>query len=682
MKPINGTGGMLRWSDMPDDDCIAALMYLYSIHDTKNSSESGFTGFTKLDAGILCEIAERIQMGTAITERQLSLVKFKLNGYYRQLRDADISPYYTQWNLIRYEAAVPTTEWRKCTLIEDGETLKLEFSYDPSLIARVKKLSGRQFVKNRHEKYWKVPVTKLNIKQVMNLGFEIPKELKDALRSSYRTFDYSGMLMQLRPYQIAGADRLAGELKLNGLLADEMGLGKSAQALAALWARRKESFPALIVCPGSLKYNWAREAEMWLPDINVRVLNGRCIRNSYKCRNDYELTIINYDILADRGIENTSNFHTGWGRLLKEAGFRTVIFDECHKMKNPKAKRTMSILDMCQGIKNRIALSGTPIESRPIEFFTTLQIVAPKLFPNYWTYGTRYCGGVATDFGTKFTGATNTQELNEILTENCMIRRRKSDVLTELPPKQRQVIPVQIDMKQYKQQENALVSYLQANDGVIPSKDQSNVLAQIERCKQAAVLGKLKQAQEFIEDYLDTGKKLVVFATHTFTLDALETAFLGQTVRIDGSTALNKRQEVVDKFQIDPNCRLFLGNIKAAGVGLTLTAASDTLTLELGWTPGEHEQAEDRVHRIGQQSDSVMAYYMVAQDTIEQKIMELLDEKRKILSQVLDGEEVKQSSLLSELIKQYVPNTGIRKTVRRRSIPGVKNASGSSHTGR
>lgn len=663
MKPINGTGDILRWSDLPDDDCIAALMYLYQVHSYVEQSKGADTriaGFKSTDADFMCSIAERIQMNTPITERQLSLMKYKLNGYYKQLRGVDIGPYKTHWSLVRYETNAPTSSWRKCTLL-NADTMKLEFGYDPSLINRVKTLSGRKFVKTATQRYWTAPTSKLNIKQVLNMGFELPIELQTALKSTAKSYDYSGMLMQLRPYQIAGADRLAGELKLNGMLADEMGLGKSAQALAALWAKRKTAFPALIVCPGSLKYVWASEITKWLPDISVRVLNGRCNRQKYTYRNEYEITVINYDILADWGN------NAGWAQILKETGFQTAIFDECHKMKNPKAKRTMAILDMGKGIANKIALSGTPIESRPIEFFTTLQLVAPKLFPNYWTYGTRYCGGVQNGFGVKFNGASNTQELNDILTENCMIRRRKADVLTELPPKQRQVIPVQIDMRQYGDMEKSLVSFLQKSKGVMTAQDQANVLAQIERCKQAAVLGKLKQAQEFIENYLETGKKLVVFATHTFTLDALEGAFLGHCVRIDGSTAMSKREAIVNKFQTDKNTTLFLGNIKAAGVGLTLTTASDTLTLELGWTPGEHEQAEDRVHRIGQQADSVMAYYMIAKDTIEQKIMELLDEKRKILSQVLDGREVSQSSLLSELIKQYVPET---KKVRRRSIPG------------
>lgn len=657
MKPMFRTGNTIkRWSEETDDDCVAALMYLYKIQmmaDECKGVNSRQIGFTQIDTPFMTTVAERINADVPITERQLAVMKYKLNGYWRQLDGVDIEPYRTKWLLSRFDMTSDGSSFKKCVIMNDK--LRLYFSYDTSLISRIKKLSGRQFHSNKTEKYWTVPLNKLNVKQLQNMGFELPDEALAELTIKSQKFNYDGLLKKLRPYQKAGANRLAGELGMNGLLADEMGLGKSAQALAALWANRKTAFPALVVCPGSLKYNWAREAEMWLPDINVRVLNGQTKRKSYKCREPYEITIINYDILADRGIPGNLNFHKGWGALLKTAGFKTVIFDECHKIKNPKAKRTTSIMNMCQLIPNRIALSGTPIESRPIEFFTTLQLVAPKLFPNYWQFGVRYCGDVS-NYGVRFNGASNTQELNDILTDNCMIRRRKADVLADLPAKQRQVIPVQINMTEYEKAERMFVDMVADTDGHIDNEQRIGILAQIEKCKQAAVLGKMKQAIEFIENYLETGKKLVVFATHIFTLDMLQKEFKNISVRVDGSVTGLKRQQAVDKFQNDDNIKLFLGNIKAAGVGLTLTAASDTLTLELGWTPGEHEQAEDRVHRIGQKADSVMAYYMIAQGTIEQKIMQILDEKRVVLAQVLDGETVSQSSMLTALLDEYIEN--------------------------
>lgn len=670
MIPMNRTGNIRRWSEETDNDCVAALMYLYDVQMAAEQCKgvnNRLIGFTQIDTPFMTNIAERINADMPITERQLSVMKYKLNGYWRQLEGVNIEPYRTAWKLARFDIMPTEAGYKKCTI--QGDNLRLFFSYDTSLISRIKKLSGRQFHSNKKEKYWTVPINKLNLKQLQNMGFELPRELTKKLETKSKTFDYSGLLKQLRPYQIAGADRLAGELGMNGLLADEMGLGKSAQALAALWANRKTAFPALVVCPGSLKYNWAREAEMWLPDINVRVLNGQTKRNSYKCRDEYEITIINYDILADRGIPGNLNFHKGWGVLLREAGFKTVIFDECHKMKNPKAKRTVSIMNMAQGIDNKIALSGTPIESRPIEFFTTLQLVAPNLFPNYWQFGVRYCGDMADNFGVRFTGASNTQELNGILTDNCMIRRRKADVLTDLPAKQRQVIPVEINMTEYNKVEREFIDMAANADS---AQEKMGVLAQIEKCKQAAVMGKMKQAIEFIENYLESGKKLVVFATHRFTLDMLQKQFGDICVRVDGGVTGLKRQQAVDKFQNDKNIKLFIGNIKAAGVGLTLTAASDTLTLELGWTPGEHEQAEDRVHRIGQTADSVMAYYMVAQGTIEQKIMQILDEKRIVLGQVLDGETVSQTSMLTALLNDYLENK--HKKATRMSKPGKRRA--------
>lgn len=675
MQPINRTGDMIRWSEESDNDCVSALLFLYHCHtqpDQFQSKDPRITGFKNTDALFMCAIAERINNNVPITERQLSVMKYKLNSYGKQLRDFDPEEYFIPWKLVRFEQDIKIEAWKRCTMLDEN-TLKLEFSYDTSLITRIKSLSGRKFHNINGERYWSVPASKLNIRQVMNLGFDLPDELQDQITTAIKQYDYSGLKMQLRPYQIAGADRIAGELRMSGLLADEMGLGKSAQALAALWAKRETAFPALVICPGSLKYNWAREAEMWLPNVSVRILNGLPTRTKYTTRKEYELTVINYDILADRGMPNTPNFHTGWGNLLAKTGFKTVIFDECHKMKNPKAKRTASIMQMCRNIPNRIALSGTPIESRPIEFFTTLQLVAPKLFPNYWQFGVRYGGMVTDNFGTRFNGASNTKELNDILTANCMVRRRKADVLTELPPKQRQVIPVEIDMKEYKEAEASLVSYLQKTNGVnVTGQDKLGVLSQIETCKQAATLGKMKQAIEFIENYLESGKKLVVFATHTFTLDMLQKAFGKQVARVDGGVTGKKRQAEVDRFQNDENCRLFIGNIKAAGVGLTLTAASDTLTLELGWTPGEHEQAEDRVHRIGQEADSVMAYYIIAQGTIEQKIMQILDEKRETLSQVLDGMEAQQNGMLTILLDQYLQQKKEYKSLRRSKPKGVR----------
>lgn len=671
---LNKTGGKDIWADASDDMMLSALMYLYHVHQkTTDEKQRGYCGFRSSDAPLLCGIAEQVGMSNFITERQLWVVRYKIPEYWKRLEKSPWSNYKVEFQVVPspQKKAQPTTTpikpaavvvGKHLTILEDGD-IRLDFAYDKDLIENIKKLSGRQYHSIESQRYWTCPVNRQNLLALKRLGFTIPKVLEPKMAVPKYSFDFSGLKTTLRPYQVAGATRIAGEMNLRALLADEQGLGKTGQALAALYARRDVAFPALIVCPGSLKWNWAREIVKWLgDDYTIRILNGRPSRTKFHCRGEKEIAIINYDIMPDFKVSRKNEISPGWARLLTNAGFQTVVFDECHKLKNPKAKRTVSILEMTKTIPNRIALSGTPIESRPVEFFTTLQLVSPKLFPSYWQFGVRYCGPVSNDYGARFSGASNVEELNEILMENCMIRRLKADVLTELPAKTRSVIPVEIDLKEYKRHELQMVEEMRMS--LKNPKAQMNVLAAIETCKQAAIKGKLKFATEFIEDYLETGKKLVVFATHTMTIDMLQRRFGDSAVRVDGKVIGTARQRAVDKFQNDDSVRLFLGNIKAAGVGLTLTAAQDTLTLELGWTPGEHEQAEDRVHRIGQTASSVTAYYLIARGTIEEYIMSVIDGKREVLEKVLNGKEVTPNSLLSALIQQYTE----KRRPRRRSL--------------
>ena len=209
--------------------------------------------------------------------------------------------------------------------------------------------------------------------------------------------------------------------------------------------------------------------------------------------------------------------------------------------------------------------------------------------------------------------------------------------------------------KEYQSAERDFISFVQRTKGTDAAERASNAatLAEIEGLKQLAVQGKMKQAIDWIQNFLDSDGKLVVFAVHKFVIDALMTHFGTQlAVKIDGSTPMADRQRAVDVFQHNPECRLFIGNIQAAGIGITLTTASNVVFLELPWQPGALVQAEDRCHRIGQK-DSVNIYYLLATDTIEEKIAQLLDRKRKILDAVLDGKETDQESLLSELMNEY-----------------------------
>jgi len=476
-------------------------------------------------------------------------------------------------------------------------------------------------------------------------------------------------------YQLEGVNFIE---KQNGraLIADEMGLGKTVQALAWIQLHKEEVLPVIVVCPSSLKINWERETHRWTTDLNVEILNGQ---TPYTPEGDF--LIINYDILPY------------WEKTLKMLYPATVIIDEAHYTKNNKAKRTKSFKRLVKGVKNVIALTGTPIENRPIEIFNIVQAIDPTVFPNYISFVMDFCDAKRDRFGWDVSGASNTLVLNRILKESIMIRRKKKDVLKDLPPKQMSKITLSIsNHSEYKKAENEFVQYLKdrfmsisaydldenverelkqyAKDHEIEVEDEltdddlekikrekiesagrAPMFAKIETLKQLAVQGKMKQIIEWIEDFLESDEKLVVFANHRKVIDTLMKHFKG-AVKIDGSVSMKKRQDVVDSFQNNPNVRLLIGNIKAAGIGITLTAASNVAVIQFPWSPGILMQACDRVHRISQ-TKQVTIWNLVGEDTIEEKIIDLLIKKEKLIGEVLDGKITEDNSILSELINDY-----------------------------
>jgi SNF2 family DNA or RNA helicase len=277
-----------------------------------------------------------------------------------------------------------------------------------------------------------------------------------------------------------------------------------------------------------------------------------------------------------------------------------------------------------------------------------LRLLKPELFSSKHAYANRYCGAKHNGFGWDYKGATNTKELHDKLKASVMVRRLKSEVLTQLPPKRRSIVPMAMDQMsdEYQEAYEEFIEWTESPE----SNDAAAAMVEIGKLKKLAIAGKLAGCIEWIRQFLDSGEKLVAFCTHTATAEALEEAFGDSAVTIRGATSHKRRQEAVDRFQTDDSCQLFIGNIQAAGVGITLTAASTTVFLELPWTPASLVQAEDRVHRIGQEADSVMAYYLIAEHTIEEDIMEILDNKRKVLDAVLDGKDAEEDSLLKELM--------------------------------
>ena len=542
-----------------------------------------------------------------------------------------------------------TSKKKKATQVNyqgtENLAIKIDFPFDRDILEKVKTLQNRRFHSEPADKYWSCPLTLDAVEKLLIWGFELCQKLqefhqkvntpKQTLSSS--EINIPGLLKELFPFQKKGVAFIDAK---NGraLIGDEMGLGKTAQALAWLQLH-PEKRPVVIVVPASLKLNWAKEAKIWMPNPKIQILSGT--KTTIPIIG--EIIIVNYDILPH------------WQKTLSDILPKVLILDEAHYCKNNSAHRTKAVKMLAKKIPHILALTGTPIVNRPVELYNAIHMIDKTIAPSFWHYTQRYCGARHNGFGWDFSGATNTDELHKKLTSTIMLRRLKKDVLTELPDKIYAYTPIELDnQKEYAKAEKDFIQFAHEQKGAEAAARASNAqaLAEIEGLKQLAVAGKLSHTIEWIRNFIDGNGKLVVMAVHKFVIDRLMAEFKDIAVKIDGSVAGEDRQKAVEEFQNNDKIRLFIGNIKAAGVGLTLTAASTVAFLELPWTPGDLQQAEDRCHRIGQKN-SVVVHYLLAVNTIEEKIVRMLDSKRKILDGVLDGKETSQDSLLSQLLNEY-----------------------------
>lgn len=469
-----------------------------------------------------------------------------------------------------------------------------------------------------------------------------------------------GLRRPLFPFQLSDVLRI-DQMKGRALVASEMGLGKTITAIAWL-ALHPEKRPVVILCPAHLKLHWERELRQTLPGApNTQILFG----TNPTARITGDIVIVNYDILANLYDEDPTPSgkkrkkeipHTGWVDFLRDLHPQVIIMDEAHYLKSPKSLRTKATTRLVKGVPHVLALTGTPIINRPIEGYYIIQMIDRTLFPNFWHFARTYCAAKRGWFGWDLKGSSNEDELNQKLTDSIMIRRRKSEELKDLPDKLREIIPMELsNLDDYKEAENDFIAFVRKTKGpqAAARAQAAEYLTKIEALKQLAVKGKLHQATQWITDFLATGEKLVVFTTHKETVQTLMNKFPKVAVQVDGAVRATDRDHAVRMFQERRQTQLFVGNIKAAGTGITLTAARTVAFLELPWTTGELSQAEDRCHRIGQKN-AVNIYYILAGGTIEERIAALLDRKRQVVSAIIDGKEAEDTELLTALLRSYL----------------------------
>lgn len=426
------------------------------------------------------------------------------------------------------------------------------------------------------------------------------------------------------------------------LVAADPGLGKS--LISLLWARWNPDIrPIVIVCPASLKWNWEDQAYMHFGERCVILSTTKASVDQTKT--SYKIIIINYDILKP------------WMSVLQNLDPQLVIIDECHYLINRNSLRTRMVRKLCNGVPHVIALSGTPLLSKTKELWPILNILNPREFSNYYSYCHEFTNASLSPWGWKFEGARNTDKLHRKMICTCMIRIRKKDVLKQLPDKQRIVIPLEIEKrKDYEKAKDDFIKFLtQINPAKAERAAKAQALVKIGYLKQLAASLKMKYVLEWIDDFLEeSDEKLIVFGIHKEIIKKLEDRYKHICVVVDGEVVGKDRQIAVNQFQTNSKVRLFIGNINAAGVGLTLTAASTVATIELEWNAAKHNQADDRAHRIGSKG-LVTCYYLIAKDTIESKLLKLIQESQKVFDAVLEGNaNFDNFSLHDELMKELL----------------------------
>jgi hypothetical protein len=443
----------------------------------------------------------------------------------------------------------------------------------------------------------------------------------------------AGLGGELKPFQRAGvAYALA---RRRAFLADEQGLGKTIQALAALEA--DGAYPAVVVCPASLKLNWLRELERWLPRRTVNLLGGG--ERGAAARGP-DVTIVNYDVLARRLAE------------LSEPAPRALVLDESHYCKNAAAKRTQAAQRLAAAVAPDglvLALTGTPVTNRPAELVSQLRIL-----------GRLDEFGSGARFGRRFHGPDAHLRLHWHLRARCLVRRLKAEVLPQLPAKTRAIVPVELDNEpEYRLAERDVVAWLQSQpldlrelDARVAAALRAERLVRLNALKQLAARGKLRAALTWIHDFRSSGERLVVFARHREVQRAL-LAHFPDALHILGEDGARARERALAAFQApdEPGNQLIVCSLEVAGHGLTLTRASNVAFLELDWTPAKHDQAEDRCHRIGQR-DAVTAYYLLAANTVDESIARLLQRKRAVIAAVTDGREEDEEGVLDALVRE------------------------------
>jgi SWI/SNF-related matrix-associated actin-dependent regulator 1 of chromatin subfamily A len=479
------------------------------------------------------------------------------------------------------------------------------------------------------------------------------------------------------------------------ILGDSPGVGKTMSAIAYAV---KNKLKTLVICPASLKLNWKNEI--------LRFTNEKAYIYKYKpkkraqeelySKEESLFHIINYEALETfiklSVSHRCSHYQCNWketntkkkyiecpsckkaktvksrvvgtvfedkdGVSLEPSSYDLIVCDEAHYLKNPKANRTKVVKKSLIDVPKKLLLTGTAIKSAPYEFFSLLNFIDPAEWKNAHQFGVKYCAGFQDNFGWDYSGTSNLDELYARISP-YFLRRLKSDVLAFLPPKTYTHFCIELTPEEYR--EYASIEKKVISETEEESKDADH-LSRIQKLKMFTSNIKANRSIEMIQNIIDGGEKIVVFAEYISTVEKIAEHFGDKAVVFTGKKNMSEKQEAVDKFMKDDNVKVFVGSIGAAGVGITLTISSTALFIDQPWTPADREQAEDRIHRATTTADNVQIIRMVCEGTIDEDIIALLKDKEKVTSQVLDAKFIdKKVSKVSGSIFRDLVETLLKK---------------------
>lgn len=550
-------------------------------------------------------------------------------------------------------------------IVEQPTEYHVRISYDRFKTRNqneVKKIQGSKF--DWHRKLWIVPLHQKEALEYLkekcgaewvtlsNQGPQVIGELPPMPELQINIPLKQG---EMRPYQKQGVAR--GMMLKRYINGDEQGLGKTIQSIATIYGASltgEVTFPCLIICPSSTKINWQREWQQWTGK-RAMILDDK-IKSSWHRFFEMGMSdvfICNYESLKKFFVD----YMPPKGKMKSSADivmnpkvslFKSVIIDESHRCKDSTTQQAKITLQICRGKEWVILLSGTSVVNKPADLFPQLAIMGRlNEFGGRKGFFARYCEGGR--------GAANLKELNYMMNMSCFFRREKKDVAKDLPEKQRQTILCDITTrKEYNKAKHDFVTFLEekgCSDAEIARKLRGEIMVKMGELKKIAAKGKLNEVKEFVDEVIDSGEKLIVFCSLHQIVDEMLRIY-PQAVTVTGRDTMEGKQASIDKFQNNPDCKLIICNIKAAGVGITLTASSRVAFIEYPWTYADCVQCEDRAHRIGQKNN-VMCTYFLGHNTIDEDLYQMIQEKRHTANAITGATDEMQMSFIDNVVNLF-----------------------------